>query len=146
MTARVIALRPDMSVRAAAEVLESHGFTAAPVEEPSGRLVGMVTEADLLRGRIVRDGGVRPDGPDSVVATVMNPAPRGVGRDDDVADVVVKMLQTGVRSVPVMDGTKLVGILTRRDVLRAVARRELASAEDWRRRSSLTHPDDHVRQ
>ena len=140
MTSTVFTLRPQASVGEAAALLVSHGFTAAPVVDPTGRVVGMVTEADLLRDRIEPEGRARPGGPDSVAAAVMTPAPAVAGPDDDVADVVARMLRARLRSLPVLEGNRLVGILTRRDVLRAVARRELAGAEDWRGARSSTRP------
>jgi CBS domain-containing protein len=54
--------------------------------------------------------------------------------EDDLADVVALMLDAGLRSVPIVDDGKLVGIVTRRDVLRVVARRELTSDDVSRRR------------
>ena len=56
MTSPVITLRPGAPVQAAAALLCSHGFTAAPVVDAGGALVGIATEADLVRGRIVPDG------------------------------------------------------------------------------------------
>ena len=56
MSSPVITLRPDVPAHAAAALLVSHGFTAAPVVDPQRRVVGIATEADLVRGRIVPDG------------------------------------------------------------------------------------------
>jgi CBS domain-containing protein len=47
--------------------------------------------------------------------------------EDDPADVVALMLDARIRTVPIVDDGELVGIVTRRDVLRVVARRELTS-------------------
>ena len=54
--------------------------------------------------------------------------------EDDLADVVALMLDARLRSVPIVEDGKLVGIVTRRDVLRVVARRELTSDDVARRR------------
>jgi CBS domain-containing protein len=134
MTSPVITLRPDVPVNAAAALLCSHGFTAAPVVDSGGRLVGIASEADLMRGRIVPDGWVVPPEPDPTVGQVMTPAPVGMGPEDDLADVAALMLEARVRSVPIVEDGKLVGIVTRRDVLRVVARRELTSNDVTRRR------------
>ena len=56
MTAPAITLRPDTPVRAAAALLISHGFAAAPVVDTHRRVLGVVTEADLMRGLVVPDG------------------------------------------------------------------------------------------
>lgn len=55
MTKPVITVRPDTTVRDTAGLLASHGFTAVPVVDQDDRLVGIVTEADLLRDRFPRD-------------------------------------------------------------------------------------------
>jgi CBS domain-containing protein len=57
MTSPVITLRPSTPAPPAAALLCSHGFTAAPVVDAAGRLIGIATEADLVRGRIVRTDG-----------------------------------------------------------------------------------------
>ena len=72
--------------------------------------------------------------PDPTVQEVMTAAPAAMRPDDDLADVVALMLDAGLRSVPIVDDGELVGIVTRRDVLRVVARRELTSDDAARRR------------
>jgi CBS domain-containing protein len=134
MTSPVITLRPDTPVRAAAALLCSHGFTAAPVVDAGGELVGIASEAELVRGRIVPDGSVVPPEPDPTVEQVMTPAPATMRPEDDLADVVALMLDARSRSVPIVDAGALVGIVTRRDVLRVVARGELTSQDVSRRR------------
>ena len=127
MTSPVITLRPDAPVPAAAALLCAHGFTAAPVVDAVGQLVGIASEADLVRGRIARDGWVIQHEPDPTVGEIMTPAPAVRRPEDDLADVVALMLDARLRSVPIVEDGKLVGIVTRRDVLRVVARRELTS-------------------
>ena len=134
MTSPVITLRPGAPVQAAAALLCSHGFTAAPVVDAGGALVGIASEADLVRGRIIPDGWVPTPEPDPTVEAVMTSAPAAMRPEDDLADVVALMLDAGLRSVPIVDDGKLVGIVTRRDVLRVVARRELTSDDVSRRR------------
>ena len=68
MTSPVITLRPEAPVQAAAALLCSHGFTAAPVVDAVGVLIGIAGEADLMRGRIVPDGWVVQHAPDPTVA------------------------------------------------------------------------------
>jgi len=75
MTSPVITLRPGAPVRAAAALLCSHGFTAAPVVDAGGALVGIASEADLVRGRIVPDGWEAAPEPDPAVEAVMTSAP-----------------------------------------------------------------------
>jgi CBS domain-containing protein len=134
MTSPVITLRPTTPVPVAAALLCSHGFTAAPVVDANAGLVGIASEADLVRGRILPDGWAAQPGPDPTVEEVMTPAPAAMRPEDDLADVVALLLDVRMRSVPIVEDGKLVGIVTRRDVLRVVARRELTSDDVSRRR------------
>jgi predicted transcriptional regulator len=138
MSSPVITLRPDTPLHGAAALLISHGFTAAPVMTAEGHVVGIATEADLLRGRITPEGTGRPE---PTVAMVMTEAPLAFGPEDDLADVVSLMLDHSVRTVPIIDDGRLVGVVSHRDVLRCVARRELTSADVWRRRMAMTAGD-----
>ena len=61
--------------------------------------------------------------------------------DEDLAEVVVRMLDHGIRSVPVVDNDRLVGVVSRRDVLRLVAHGDLASEDVWRRRYGMENHD-----
>jgi CBS domain-containing protein len=122
MSHPVITVRPHVPARAAAALLVSHGFTAAPVVDAEGRVRGIITESDLLRGRIGPDGRVLDTDPEPTAAELMGPPPPPVAPDADLADVAAVMLGEGARSVPILEHGRLVGIVTRRDVLRMVAR------------------------
>jgi CBS-domain-containing membrane protein len=134
MTSPVITLGLDTPVPVAAELLYSHGFTAAPVVDADEQLVGIVAEADLMRSPVVPDWWQIQRQPDPTVEEVMNSAPAAMHPDDDLADVVALMLGSRIRSVPVVADSKVVGIVTQRDVLRAVARRELILGDRTARR------------
>ncbi|MDQ2707119.1 MAG: CBS domain-containing protein [Actinomycetota bacterium] len=125
MSNPVISLRPNTPVPTAAALLVSYGFTAAPVMDATGRILGIATEADLIRSRVAPEGSVIEEAAGSTVAAVMMPAPITMGPDDDLTDLVAVMLKKGIRSIPIVDDGRLVGIVSRRDVLRLVARREL---------------------
>lgn len=140
MSSPVITLRPDTPVHGAAALLVSHGFTAAPVMTAEGRVVGIATEADLIRGRMTPEGAAAQR-PKLTVAMVMTESPLAFSPEDDLADVVSVMLDRRIRTVPIIEDGRLVGVLSRRDVLRCVARRELTSAEVWRRRMATTAED-----
>ena len=124
MSSPVITLRPDVPVHAAAALLVSHGFTGAPVVDAEHRIIGVVTEADLVRGRIVPDGWtVEEEGPEATVGQVMTPSPTAMPPDADLADVVARMLEHGIRSMPIVEDGRPVGVVSGRDALRVVANR-----------------------
>ena len=141
MTTAVTTLRSDTPVQVAAARLVSHGHSAAPVVDSDGGLVGVVTEADLVRGRIAPDGRRVEIEPEAVVAAVMSHGVVAAEPDDDLADFVARMLDEGRRALPVLDSGRVVGIVTRRDVLRLVAHRRLQSEEAWAARMALASHD-----
>jgi len=112
MTSPAITLPPDTPVPAAATFLESHGFTASPVVDADGLLVGIVTEADLVRSPVVPDWWVvqRKAGP--TIEQVMTSTPTTMRSEDDLAEVATVKLDAGIRSVPIVDDGELIGIVT----------------------------------
>jgi CBS domain-containing protein len=142
MTNPVVTVTADTRVKRAAGLLATGGYTALPVVDENDRLVGIVSEADIVRGRFPRDPRSRITGayepaPASAVATVgevMSTDVVSVGPTADVVDLVAVMLEHGVRSIPVVDGTRLVGIVTRRDLVRAFARDDEVIAAAVRQR------------
>jgi len=125
MSRNVVSVRPNMPTRAAAALLVVHGFTSAPVVTAEGVLRGIVTEADLMRGQPLPDPEHTDTTPDTTAGEVMTPDPRTMRPIDDLSDVVAVMLADRIRSVPIVEDGRLVGIISRRDILRCVARREL---------------------
>jgi CBS domain-containing protein len=130
MTSPVHTVGPDATVESAAELLAAESITALPVVDEAGALVGMVSEGDLLWHRVPGDptAHLRRDldraalHPPRTVREVMTAAPVTTTVDADVADVADTMLQRDVRSVPVVDGHVVVGIISRRDILRSAVR------------------------
>ncbi|SNS90723.1 CBS domain-containing protein [Geodermatophilus pulveris] len=130
MTRDVVTAGPGTPVRQAAGLMAEGGFAALPVVDDGGRLVGIVAEADVLRDRLPEDPRLHlrrddepPAGPPSaVVGGVMTTAVRSVEAAADIADVARLLVHERLRSVPVVDGERLVGIVSRRDLLRTLVR------------------------
>ena len=143
MTRTVVTVMATTGVAEAATLLASHGFTALPVVDDDRTLIGRVTEIDILRDRFPHDprfycsdeGGIAPPDTREPAATVggvmISPAP-SVRAGADVVDLVTIMRADGLRSMPVVDGPRLVGIVTRRDLVRTLTRGDLAVAADVR--------------
>ncbi|HEX6345205.1 CBS domain-containing protein [Umezawaea sp.] len=141
MSSPVVTVRPDTPVKAAIGLMTSHGFTALPVVDADDRLVGIVTEADLVRDRVIPDARtlvwredrapvVEPP-PDAVGEVMTSPA-TAVRRSADIAEVATVMLDGHIRCTPVVDRGKLVGVVSRRDLLRTLARDDRAIVADVR--------------
>ncbi len=148
MSRNLRALLPGASVSEALDLMAESGAGALPVLDAAGRLIGVVTEADLLRRadfgtarevpawrRLVTDDRTlarevaRAHG--RRVEEVMTPAPVAVQASASVADATVLLFERGFKRLPVLDGERFVGMLGRGDALRALARagREMAERE-----------------
>jgi CBS domain-containing protein len=149
MSRPVYSVRTDDSIEDAASLLASNAITAAPVLDEAGDLVGMVSEGDLLWHRVPPDPTAHawrdavapapePHRP-KVVADVMSAYPSTVWPDEDVADIAHVMLRHDVRSVPVVDHGEVIGIVSRRDILRTVIR-----TDDVLRREILHRLDEYA--
>ncbi|GAA4237885.1 CBS domain-containing protein [Actinomadura meridiana] len=137
MTSPVVTIPPSATVRQAIRVLHEHDVTALPVADESGHLTGIVSEMDLLHGVLDHD----PRAFARRVATAADPSPRLVAdvmtRDVEIArpntDVAVlaeTMVKTRIGSVPVLAGTEIVGIVSRRDLIAVLARDDARIRDD----------------
>lgn len=115
MTRAPLTVSSETSVHVAARLLCRYGFALLPVVA-GGALVGVVTVSDILRAR---DDEV---GPPARVGEVMTRTACAVPPDTDIADVAVFMVDRGLRSLPVVTDDELVGIVTRLDITRVLAR------------------------
>jgi CBS domain-containing protein len=142
MTRHVYAVHGSDPVEHAAALLAEHGITAAPVYDAAGELIGMVSEGDLLWRRVPADptahllpvaDGVDEDRPRTVVQ-VMSRGPVTTWPEADVADVARLMLDRDVRSLPVVVDGDVVGIVSRRDILRSMVRTDDVLCRDVQHR------------
>ena len=145
MTSPVITVRAGTTVQDAAALLAGRGFTALPVVDADDQLIGIVTEADLIRDRFPRDARslIHTGPPAEVVAVaetvgeVMTAPATSVGPGTDIAVLSAEMLQAGQRAMPIVDGSRLVGIVTRRDLVRVVGRDDKAIAQAVRHKLEM---------
>ena len=113
MTREPVYCQPDDSVSVAADLMRTHNVGALPVVDPGGRLVGIVTDRDLVVKVVAGDLAGR--GRERSEAMTDNPAT--CGEQDDVKQVLSLMASRQVRRVPVVDGGgRLVGIIAQADI------------------------------
>jgi CBS domain-containing protein len=86
--------------------------------DESGRPLGVVSEADLLREALGREGH-------DTVGDIMTCHVLSVSADDDLVDAFALMDGTAVKSLPVLLHGRVVGVLSRRDLVAALARGDL---------------------
>lgn len=137
MTTPVVTVAPRATVRQAIRVLHEHAVTAAPVAGDDGRMVGIVSEMDLLRGAFEADPrafarpvGASDEPPPRLVEHVMTTEVRTARPNSDAAALADMVIETGIESVPVLDGTALVGIVSRRDLIAVLARGDARIRDD----------------
>jgi CBS domain-containing protein len=117
MDKQVPTLRPEMDILDAVGFLLEKRVTGAPVVDKSGRLVGILTEKDCLR--LVAEG-VEGNLPHGNVETFMSANPETIPPDMDVYFAAGIFLKRTFRRLLVVEDGKLVGAITRFDILRVI--------------------------
>jgi len=138
MTRSVITVGADESIVKAARLMLQNRISGLPVVAKEGELVGIVTEGDFLRrselgtqrrrskwlefvigpGRLAQDFAHAAG---TKVEEIMTPDPRTVEEDDSLEEVVDLMERRRVKRLPVMRGGRMVGIVSRANLMHALA-------------------------
>jgi len=146
MTAEVVAAGRDTSVQLVARLMAGRGISGVPVVE-DGRVVGIVTELDLIvrNTRLeppaffaLLDGRIPLETPGhyrkrlqhmlgTLAQEVMTESVETIGPDEDLETLAELMVKRRVNPVPVVEHGRLVGIVSRSDIIRMMAREDQAS-------------------
>lgn len=126
MTERARTTKPDVPLRHAARELISSGLGALPVVDDEQRLLGLLSERELMRhllaSEVLSDGSSHSPSPlfasQKTVGDVMTRQVLCVAPEQPVAQVAALMSNKGVERVPVVREGRLVGFLTRGDIIR----------------------------
>lgn len=118
MSRRVVTFRPEMDLREAIDLLLRHKISGAPVVDRDGRLVGILSKRDCLKIAFKSSYHQEQAGP---VSAYMTPDVKTVAPDDPLVSVAERFLATTFRRYPVVDGGRVVGVISRHDVLKALA-------------------------
>jgi CBS domain-containing protein len=129
MTSPAFSVRDDATLEAALQLMATARVTGLPVVDGGGRVVGIISEADLLQADLEPDPrahmrvAAAPSGPlPASVGQVMTAHPHTVRENSDVAELAQTFAHTAWKSVPVVRGDVLLGVVSRSDVIRAMAR------------------------
>lgn len=119
MTANVVTLRPDMDLLEAVNKLIEKRVPGAPVVDHLGDFIGILVERDCLSAVLnavyFNDRGGR-------VESFMHRNVEVVQADTSISEVAQKLIKTGHRGFPVVKENRLVGMINRSDVLKAMLR------------------------
>jgi CBS domain-containing protein len=113
MSRGLLTVEPALSLTEVAQRMVSRDVGAALVVE-GDRLVGILTERDVLRAVA---GGIRDD---TTVADWMTRDPETMEPDEPIRQAAVLMIHGGFRHMPIVEGERLVGMLSIRDLMRVV--------------------------
>ena len=163
MTSDVLTVRADTPFKDTVELLVENRVSGVPVVDTGGRIIGLVTEADLVSKEAFEP---RHRGPFGAVADLVSGASRWSGKASgltagqlmtdrvvtvtpgtDVRAVARKMLDLGMKRFPVVDDDgRLVGIVARHDLLRVFHRTDadIAAEIDAKLADPLYAPEDHA--
>lgn len=117
MARTLVTFKPDTEVLDAIHELVKHRIAGAPVVDDAGNLLGMLSELDCMK--VALDAGYHGNwgGP---VSGFMSDGVKTVDADMSIIDLAQLFINSRYRRFPVMQGTRLVGQISRRDVLRAL--------------------------
>ncbi|WP_085918170.1 CBS domain-containing protein [Halomonas sp. CSM-2] len=137
MTPKVVSVAPDTDVRDIAQLLLSHRISAVPVVDGEHRVVGIVSEGDLMR-RLKDDDGHPQSGWLSLLGAgksssgyvkshgrkaqdVMTPNPLSIEENTPIHSIARLLEKHHIKRVPVLRDDKLVGIVSRANLLQGIA-------------------------
>ncbi len=135
MTSNVVTLKKEMGVEEAAEILLEKGVGGAPVVDDAGNVIGMVTESDLIMEDVklhLLSGIIYLESIKAFeeklkkavavkVEDVMSKKVISVTEDTSIEDIATLMIEKGISRLPVMREGKLVGLVSKRDIVRTIA-------------------------
>jgi len=109
MTREVITVSPTSTVKRLAKILIQNQISGAPVVDRKGKIVGIVSEADIVakKGRQVK--------------ALMSDKVISVAEETLVEEIATLMTMHRIKRVPVMRADRLVGIVSRADIVSAIA-------------------------
>ncbi|MDH4018145.1 MAG: CBS domain-containing protein [Xanthomonadales bacterium] len=119
MTKNPLTLAPDMEIRKATHLLIERDVSGAPVLDKHGRLVGVLTERDCMRVAMQAAYHGEPGG---LVKDFMSENPQWIGPEQSVLTVADLFINGRFHRYPVVDNGRLVGVISRRDVMQAVGK------------------------
>jgi CBS domain-containing protein len=116
MTRKVYTIRPEASAQETAQLLDQHRISGLPVVDEGNDIIGIVTEADII-SKVDREG-LR-------VSDIMSHEVTSVNEETPVSEIALLLTERKIKRVPVVQDGKLVGIVSRADIVHAVAQGNL---------------------
>ena len=112
MTRKVCTIHQEASAKEAAQLLDQMRISGLPVVDEDGKIIGIITEADII-SKVDREG-LR-------VADIMSHEVIFVSEETSVSEIAMLLTERKIKRVPIVNDGKLVGIVSRADIVHAVA-------------------------
>lgn len=131
MTRAPVTVSPDLTVADLEQLIERYDYNSYPVVR-DGRLEGIVTKLDFLRNFVFTADSVIPHYDELMrrhVREIMQGHVVTVSGDYPLTRVLQMLVDTSSKSFPVVEGDRVVGIISREDVIRALRRAVLEPAD-----------------
>jgi len=109
MTREVTTVKPELTIHELAKTFAQHHISGAPVVDENGKVTGVVSDGDILSKKGER------------VGSLMSKQIISVAEDVPVEKIADLMIANKIKRVPVLSEEKLVGIVSRADIIRAIA-------------------------
>ncbi len=117
MSTDLVAFTPDTDIHRAIGILLKNRFSGAPVVDEQGKLVGVLSSKDCLRVAFSASYHKEPGG---TVSDYMSREVKTVDAAADIVEVAEMFVKGPYRRFPVMENGRMVGLLNRRDILKAI--------------------------
>jgi CBS domain-containing protein len=117
MARTIVTFKPDTPVLDAVHVLVKNRIAGAPVVDDEGTLIGMLSELDCMKVALQAGYHGAYGGP---VRDYMSEGVQTVNAEMSIVDLAQVFIDKGYRRFPVTDNNRLIGQISRRDVLRAL--------------------------
>jgi CBS domain-containing protein len=117
MTVHLVTFRSDTDLFTAINRLLEHRISGAPVVDSQGHLIGLLSEGDCLRGIL---SGAYYEAVGGNVSSYMNTEIETISPEADIIEVSERFLRGRLGRLPVVENGRLIGQISRSDVLRAV--------------------------
>ncbi|MFH0948335.1 MAG: CBS domain-containing protein [Elusimicrobiota bacterium] len=114
MTDNVITIKPDIHLKDAIRILIGKEISGVPVVDDSNNVVGILSEKDIIN--YMFSGNLSA----SVVSEAMTKNIISMTSDTDLDNVALLISEKKIRRIPIIDNGKLVGIISRRDIIRSM--------------------------
>jgi predicted transcriptional regulator len=120
MATKLVTFQPEMDIRLAMDTLLKKKISGAPVLNAENELVGMLSEVDCMRILIEAPYNQNPKNAKDKVQDYMSTRLKIIRSDKNIFDAAHEFIHSGYKRLPVVEGQKLVGQISRVDVLRAI--------------------------